>query len=59
MVAEENCGDEWECTGLGAARESFKEADEIVGIIKGLERTSSREVQVYCGLVQEQPHELS
>ena len=67
MVAEENCGDEWECTGLGAARESFKEAEEVVGIIKGLEQTikdsNKHELAVerfkyVLDWYQEQPHLL-
>eukprot|EP00092_Neocalanus_flemingeri_P020394 GFUD01022092.1.p1 GENE.GFUD01022092.1~~GFUD01022092.1.p1 ORF type:complete len:1159 (+),score=370.35 GFUD01022092.1:112-3588(+) len=67
MVAEQDCADEWECTGLGAALESFKEAEEVVGIIKGMEETikdtNKHELAVerfkyVLDWYQEQPHLL-
>jgi len=56
-----------ECTGLGAALESFKEVKEVVGIIKGLEDTIQDEnkhelaverFKYVLDWYQEQPHLL-
>ena len=67
MVAEQICTEEGECTGLGAALESFKEVNVVVGIIKGLEETIKDEnkhelaverFKYVLDWYQEQPHLL-
>jgi len=67
MVAKDKCGDDGECTGLGAALESFREAEEVTGIIKGMEETikdnNKHELAVerfkyVLDWYQEQPHLL-
>ena len=67
MVAKDKCGDDGECTGLGAALESFREAEEVTGINKGMEETikdnNKHELAVerfkyVLDWYQEQPHLL-